>query len=147
MTSITVRDEIVPWLPVVHTNKQNNLINGPAVNDDTYAPLTCSWYDNLVRIATIGDGSCFIHAVLKGFFREYQENNNARFRFELAMKMRRDLGIALGLNNPKYPDHTYWETANKGSFPRLLMQELMDENLIGILDTDYSIYGLQRLFN
>jgi hypothetical protein len=140
-------EELLPWLSVVHTNKKKYLLKGPAINDDTYEPLTCTWYNNLVRIATIGDGSCFIHAVLKGFFKEYQEAKSAELRFNIARNIRRDLAIALGLENQEYPGHTYWETANKGSFPRILMQELIDEELIEILGIDYSIHGLERLFN
>ena len=131
----------------VSYTRAGKIIQGPAKNDDTYAPLTCSWYKNLVRIATIGDGSCFIHAVLKGFYRGYQENNQAIYRLQVAAKIRRDLGVVLQLDNPAYPGHTYWETSARGSFPRMVMQEINDEELIRDLHVDYSLSGLQRLFN
>lgn len=137
----------LPWLQVSHSGRGGRVRNGPAVNDDTYAPLTCTWYDNLVRIATIGEGSCFIHAVLKAFYRPYQETNGAAYRLRTAADMRRDLAIALSLENPQYPGHTYWETSARGSFPRMVMQQINDENLVGDLRVDYSLSGLQRLFN
>jgi hypothetical protein len=117
------------------------------VNDDTYAPLTCTWYPNLVRIATIGEGSCFLHAVLKGYNREYQENNQARFRLGYVANLRRDLAIALGNVNPLYPEHTYWATSGNGAFVGVAMEEVIHENLVEVLQVDYSLAGLQRLLN
>ena len=137
------------WLAVKH-----GVRSGPALKDDTYAPLTCTWHDNLVRIANIGDGSCFIHAILKAFYKPYQDNNNAKYRLQTAAEVRRDLGVLLSLENPEYPDHVYWETTGRGQFPALLMQEIVDENMInGEMGDgeeaflDYSLYGLQRFFN
>lgn len=121
--------------------------DGPAVNDDTYAPLKCQWYDNLIRIATIGDGSCFIHAVLKAFYPPYQENDNSKYRRDMAARVRRDLAMLLEQENPDYPEHTYWETVAEGAFPALLMQEIKDESLIEVLKIDFSLMGLKRLFN
>jgi hypothetical protein len=131
---------------VEHISK-NRLVNGPAKGDDTYLPLTNSWSKNLVRIATIGDGSCFIHAVLKAMYAPYQENNNAQYRVQIAAQIRRDLAMKLNDYNPRYPGHTYWETIGKGSFPRLLMQEIKDEVMIEHTGVDYSLSGLQRLLN
>jgi len=142
-----VEQNQLDWLAVSYAGRGGRVLKGPAINDDTYAPLTCTWYDNLVRIATIGDGSCFIHAVLKGFFREYQDNRDAAYRLNIAAQIRRDLAITLGLENPQYPGHTYWETSARGSFPRMVMQQINDEELIGVLRVDYSLSGLQRLFN
>ena len=146
-TKYQIDQNQLPWLKVTHGYGGSGALEGPSINDDTYAPLTCTWYDNLVRIATIGDGSCFIHAVLKGFFRQYQENNSGRFRLSLASQIRRDLAVALGMQNPKYPGHTYWGTSARGAFPRMVMQQINDESLVGGLRVDYSLAGLQRLFN
>ncbi len=136
------------WLTVTYTGQRGRIIQGPAIGDDTYAPLTCTWYENLVRIATIGDGSCFIHAVLKAFYRAYQENNNASYRLGITAQLRRDLALKLGNENPQYPGYTYWATSGRGAFPRLVMQEIVDENLIHVLNNvDFTLAGLQRLFN
>lgn len=147
LTKFQIEQNQLPWLAVSYTEKNGRIVQGPAFNDDTYAPLTCKWYDDLVRIATIGDGSCFIHSVLKAFYREYQENNNAKFRLDLAARVRRDLAFVLGLENPQYPGHTYWETSAKGAFPRMVMQQINNEELIKDLRVDYSISGLKYLFN
>lgn len=137
-------DTGLPWLNVIHKNVTGN---SPAINDDTYAPLNCSWYDNLVRIATIGDGSCFIHAVLKAFYKPYQDKNEAQYRISLAKNTRRDLAVALASENPNHKGYTYWESVANGSFPSYLMQEIKDESEIERGGVDYSLTGLQRLFN
>ena len=147
LTKYQIEHNQLRWLAVSYTGRGGHIVDGPARNDDTYAPLNCTWYDNLVRIATIGDGSCFIHAVLKAFYREYQEHNAARYRLDLAARIRRDLAFALGLEDPQYPGHTYWETSARGSFPRMVMQQINDEDLVRQLRVDYSLAGLQRLFN
>jgi len=146
-TKYEIEQNQLRWLSVSYTGMGGRIVTGPARNDDTYAPLTCTWYDNLVRIATIGEGSCFIHAVLKAFYKPYQENNSARYRLDTAAKLRRDLAIILGLENPQYPGYTYWDTTARGSFPRMVMEEIADEDLIGLLRVDYSLSGLQRLLN
>jgi hypothetical protein len=134
----------VAWLAVHH-----NVVAGPAIGDDRSVPLACTWHDNLVRIANIGDGSCFIHAVLKAFYQAYQNNNEAKYRVNTAQQVRRDLGILLGSDNPDYPGHSYWETTGRSQFPALLMQEIVNESMINGPDPflDYSLYGLQRFFN
>lgn len=118
----------------------------PALNDDTYAPLKCTWYQNLVRIAVIGDGSCFVHAVLKGFDRRYQENPSAKFRIDRVQNVRRDLGLIMGQPDDRY-GRSHWLTTNGGAFPRMAMAQLLDESLIADMEVDFSLAGLQRLFN
>lgn len=118
----------------------------PFINDDTYAPLTCTWYNNLVRIATIGDGSCFIHAALKAFYEPYQNNDESYYRDEIAKEVRRDLAIVLGEENPKYPGRSYWETTASGALMEMSFGQMVRGNLYRG-ELDYSLYGLQRLFN
>ena len=142
-----IDDNQLRWLSVLYTGKDGFIINEPAINDDTYAPLKCTWHNNLVRIATIGDGNCFIHAVLKSFYKQYQNNNNARYRLNTSAVVRRDLAVMLSTNNPNYPGRSYWLTSGKGGFPRLVMQQMVNESLVAVLNLDYSLNGLQRLFN
>ena len=145
LPSIAYEDDMspLPWLSVNHRVRGN----AAGTNDDTYAPLTCTWHDNLVRIACIGEGSCFIHALLKGFHREYQENNSARFRLSMAANLRRDLAMLLMHENPNFEGRTYWETISGSRFPRMVMNQILDESLVAVLERDYSMAGLQRLFN
>lgn len=133
-------------LPVLYMNK-GVIVSGAAIGDDISEPLKCSWYNNLVRIATIGDGSCFIHAVLKGYFKPYQEDNRASARLNFVANLRRDFAIYLSYADENYPGQSIWSTTARGSFPRLLMQQLLNESSLGYLHIDYSLPGLQRLFN
>lgn len=143
----SIKPAKLKWLPVSYEGIGGNIVKGMAHNDDAYAPLTCTWYNDLVRIATIGEGSCFIHSVLKAMYRPYQENTAARARLEMAANTRRDLALMLTSENPKYPGHSYWETSGQGSFPRMVMQEIINESLIEDIGVDYSLSGLQYLFN
>ena len=118
------------------------------LNDDTYAKLNCSWFDgDVVRIATIADGSCLIHSLLKAFFVPYQNNPNFDYRVNLVAKTRRDLAVALSLENPNYPGFNYWQTVGEGTFPRMVMQELEDPNIIGINGYEFSLLGMMYLLN
>lgn len=121
-----------------------------AAGDDTYEPVVCTWYPGkVVRIATIGDGSCFFHAVLKGYDQVYQENNEAAFRVELVAKLRRDLAAILGAGDPENPDPegTYYDTAVDGHFLDLAQQQRENPELIRTMGVDFSLEGLQALFN
>jgi hypothetical protein len=135
------KEEPLPWLAVDYKRHPKTH------DDDTHAPLTCSWYSGLFRIATIGEGSCLIHAILKAFYPAYQENSSIAFRLSLVEKVRRDLAVLLGYANPLYPEYTYWETLSHGYFPRMLMLELQNEALVAEMEIDYSFRGLQRLLN
>ena len=139
------------WLPVYHLESNGFPINGPARGDDAVAPLKCSWCseNNLVRIATIGDGSCFIHALLKSFYSPYQENKNARVRIAIVNTVRRDLAANLTQENPEYPGFSYWETTGKGAFPRNAIQEAINDDLIDLIynGIDFSRLGLSYLLN
>lgn len=139
---IDIEHKTLPSLSVQLANEPK-----PAKNDDTYAPLKCTWYNNLVRISTIGDGSCLIHSILKAFYKPYQENDDEMYRTQLAKELRRDLAFLLNYENPEYPNHTYWESSGRGAFPRIMMQQLANESLVQELKVDFSLSGLQRLFN
>jgi SAM-dependent methyltransferase len=115
--------------------------------DDNSLPIRCSWSNDLYRIATIGDGNCFVHSLLKSFYRPYQENGDYRYRVDMAKKIRRDLALILTEENPDYPGHTYWSTTGNGALPRLTMQEVLDPNIIEAYNVDYSVAGIQRLLN
>jgi len=121
--------------------------NRVATNDDMYAPLKCTWYNNLVRIATIGDGSCFIHAVLKAFYPPYQDNNSANFRINMTAEVRRDLAEFLTLEDANHPGFIYWQTTARGAFPDHLMLQTNEPNAIYNDRIDFSLKGIQWLLN
>lgn len=144
-------NNILPMLGVYYM-QGTKIVKGKAINDDTYEPINCTWYNDIIRIATIGDGSCFIHALLKSLYIPYQNTAGAEFRINLTQRFRRDLAMKLAHPNPKYEGWTYWETAGNGAFPRLLMQTLSNEDLVNEVDTrdnflDYSLKSLEVLFN
>lgn len=120
----------------------------PAYGDDRVEKLVCTWKDNLVRIATLGDGNCFIHALLKAINRTYQERPSFRDRSEIAQLFRRDLALLLNSPDPRHPGHVYWETANSGGFVDLFAMQVLTGNL-AVVDpvVDYGVSGLQRMFN
>lgn len=126
-------------------------------NDDKYVDVVCTWYKDVVRLATIGDGSCFIHSVLKATNKEYQNNKNRSYRLKEAESVRYALADKLAdIYNDK---HRYWSAVSNGSFVGLLLQEIKSQleevevhnvhrnPLLNILRVDYSLNGLQYLFN
>jgi hypothetical protein len=82
-------------------------------NDDTYLPLSATWTRlPLVRIAVIPDGNCFIHALLKGINKEYQEDDDYDHRIKLAKELRKQLSVAAF----EYREDgvTYWGGVDNG---------------------------------
>ena len=70
-------------------------------------------YPNLVSVATLGDGNCFFHSIVQGFYRPYVEGYIVgtrrqvfdRFKFVRELKIE----IANSLDQPrKLPDTTTW---------------------------------------
>ena len=93
-----------PHHHVPNSIEASSLSESGAHGDDVVEALPqCCWYRNVVRIGTIGDGSCFFHAVLKAGSPEYQKNNSYNFRTQQALMLRRDLAYLLTLPNPRYP--------------------------------------------
>ena len=138
----------LPSLPVeIPTSNKTNLA---AAGDDLIQRLNSTWFKmdtDLIRIATIGDSHCFVHATLKGFYAPYQDNPSYRFRTELAQSLRRDLSEILGYESPDYPGYLNWETAGNGIFLEYFVQELVNPELVNELRTDYSFKGIKALFN
>jgi len=117
---------------------------GPAINDDTYAPIKCTWLDDdIVRIATIGGKDSFIHSILKSFYSKYQNTNDSQFRIEIVTNVHNGLGIILNYENSDYPGYSYWQTVDNGFFPKMVMKEIADSELM----TDHSLQGLITLLN
>ena len=86
---LNIREGTLQMLPVKLTRNIGEVAHG----DDTFEYLKCSWYTDhkVLRIATIGDNNCFFHSILKCFYPDYQENNEAIFRINLVQRFRSDL--------------------------------------------------------
>ncbi|SNW62944.1 Hypothetical protein ORPV_1040 [Orpheovirus IHUMI-LCC2] len=76
-------------------------------------------YPNLVSIKTLGDGSCFFHAVCNAFFVSYRKeevNGHYMSKNEIVRKFRKELADRLGQkvdpNNINSP--TYYDTLGSG---------------------------------
>lgn len=123
----------------------------PSIPTDSFQKISVSWYSQelVVRIGAIGDGSCFFHAVLDGYYPPYQNNSNMKFRMDWVQKLRRDLAYSLQLEDPNHPGMTNWETAADGQFVALYEQQLLgiDFGKVFGQSLDFSPEGLQKLFN
>ncbi len=131
-------------LPIVETE-------APGIFPDMYELINVSWYNDepVVRIGSIGDGSCFFHAVLNGYYPPYQNNNKLSYRMDLVRKLRRDIAYTLQMKDPDNHNIILWESAAKGQFSALYQQQLMGLDFTDIFNypVNFSLNGLQRLFN
>lgn len=102
------------------------------LRDDDVESISCSFCeDNLVRVGCIGDGSCFFHAIMKGFHGPYQENNNYSARKSVARRFRESLADDLTetiYNSTPLQDYSTNNVEMVGS------------------NHDFSINGIRKLF-
>lgn len=133
------------WLSVQYQPKGTSFpLKGPAINDDTCAPIKQSIAPDLYRIACIGDGHCLIHAVLKAIYPPYQALQSAQGRIDMARSIRSALATLVAEPNPNYNDFfTYWESMKGGVFVDNALRRLIYPDM----EEDYTLEGLQRLLN
>jgi len=121
----------------------------PGIGDDVTERLTVTWTNEPVfRIASIGDGSCFFHAYLKGFYAPYQNNNSYAFRRDLVRNFRNELATLITEKDPDFPGKIYYETVAKGAWVRMAEQQrLLKEPLHDDYGEplDYSLKGMVQL--
>lgn len=120
-----------------------------------YEPLNWSDsqfnYPGLVRIRTIGDGSCFFHAIANAFFKPYKLcmlNGVTLDRTEFIRNLRRDLSIKLGERiNPNDPNYKrYYDLLSRGQLqefskgvPKYTLENMQRElNSDGPVDNVYN---------
>lgn len=109
--------------PISETKEAIRLIPEDTANHDNYEKLTITWVKTpLYRIGCRGDGSCLIHAVLKGIDRKYQDSANGR-RTE-AKSIRLSMITYL---TQEYNTFTYWELINNGIFIERYINELLQK--------------------
>jgi len=106
---------------------------------DVSEKIDVTWYnEKVVRIGSIGDGSCYFHSVLNAYLKEYQINPDINFRKNFAKGIRNDLAKRLEMPDPDSPGKTYYETG--------VLPEIYAEQLLGLeLEVDYSLEGIQKL--
>jgi SAM-dependent methyltransferase len=122
-----------------------------SINVDEVEIVNTSWWDKdvVVRIGSLGDGSCLIHSILNGFLKIYQTNSNVKFRKNFAKNLRKDIANTLRKPDLKNPGKIYYETVANGSFPELYAQQLSGVDFKDVFGqkVDFSIAGLEKLFN
>ena len=126
----------LPAIPVVKKGDRG-------VGDDTYLPINFDqpYEPQLVRIGTIGDNSCFFHAILKAYYKPYAANPSWSYRTDFVRKLRDDLATALQVINPD-TGRMYYYDANDGVWEALSKSVRIDDLGNGV---DYSLQGMQRL--
>lgn len=132
--------------------KEYALRSLPVINgrgDDLSERVNLTWFNDVFRIACIGDGSCFFHALLKGFYDVYQENPNYKARSQLVKELRNELASVIGEEDPDNPGKLYYETVADGAWPRMAKeQKLMTQPLLDDYGEplDYTLEGIISLF-
>lgn len=104
--------------------------------------------ETVVRIGSIGDGSCFIHSILNAYLKSYQTNNDPQYRRKFVKNLRRDLALTLALPDPDDALRTRYETAAGGQFVELAEQQRQGLSFTDVFDqpVDFTLKGLQKLF-
>lgn len=115
-------DNPLKALPVVYDPQSDR-----GIGDDDGETLPLPWFNSVLRIASIDDGSSFFHSLLKGFYAPYRETESYVGRTEAVTFLRRDLALSLARD---------YVSLMKGAWLDL-----------GLVDDTFSLPGLQKLFN
>jgi hypothetical protein len=88
----------------------------PDVIKEEIKPITLAFTDinNLVKIPTIGDGSCYFHSVLRAFNTDYMKTTAVFDRINLGRSFRNNLAVRLSEIDP-ITGQEYYEGLNNGN--------------------------------
>jgi len=88
----------------------------PDVIKEEIKPITLAFTDinNLVKIPTIADGSCYFHSVLRAFNTDYMKTTAVFDRINLARSFRNNLAIRLSEIDP-ITGQEYYDGLNNGN--------------------------------
>ncbi len=93
-----------------------------------YSIFTSELSNNLVKIDTIGDGSCFFHAIISAFFKPYIENTIDRIKF--IKQFRKDLSETLYSQYRKLGNGSFLELSRSvDEYSLQSLKEMLDSNL------------------
>ena len=107
-------------------------------------------YNNLVRLRTPTDGSCFFHSIAKSYFKPYIMNTLNITRRDFIKQLRKDLAVKLGSKvDPRDPDSPlYYDLLSRGNL-RDFSETLPQYSLINIqneLDSDEPVDNVYNEF-
>jgi len=125
---------------------------GKIMNNLNYSPLFSYiennkpiYNTNIVRLDTIGDGSCFFHALIMSFFGPYINNriNRRHFIRDLRSNLSNELSNKINGENI-----TYYEKISDGQLPKLSksIPEVSLDNMMKELDSSYPISNIYNEF-
>ena len=112
-----------------------------------WTPSNASFhYEGLVRIGTIGDGSCYFHAIAKSFFTPYKLgklDGTVLNRSEFIRKLRKDLANKLSepVDSANQQNVRYYDLLSRGKLGELSrgLPQLSLENMKKLLDSSLSV--------
>jgi hypothetical protein len=107
--------------------------------------LQCSWYNEypVMRLGTIGDGSCLLHALLQGYNPNYQTTPNKRTPY--ARRLRTALAEFITLQDPESAGTSFYESAGGGAVAAVVSLTQIQTLLRGndyLGDETYALLGL-----
>jgi hypothetical protein len=88
------------------------------LEDSRNVKLTFTDIKNIVVLATIGDGNCFFHSVLRAFNTNYIKANNISDRVNLARTFRNSLADLIEEMDP-FTGKTYYSGLNMGKLEEI----------------------------
>lgn len=107
--------------------------------------IQCSWYTEypVVRLGTIGDGTCLFHAILQGYNPDYQTAVSKRQAY--AARLRIALAEFITLQDPEVPGKSFYASAGDGGVADVIPLEALQTLLRGTAylgDETYALIGL-----
>ena len=94
----------------------------------------------LVRILTIGDGSCLLHAIVNAYYLPYRTSTNKQDTLhQLVQGLRKEMAMKLSMPDAAHGDGslTYYQTINNGNLPEgcKAVPEFSLDNMVKCLDS------------
>lgn len=98
----------------------------------------------LVRIETLGDGSCLLHAIVNGYYLPYRTSSDKQGTLQVLIgSLRKEMSQKLSMIDAEHGDGklTYYQTINNGYMPESSKQtpEFTLDNMMHCLDSSQSL--------
>lgn len=113
--------------------------NLPAYGDDAIEKINVNWSNNLYRMAVIGDGSCFFHALLKAMSLDYYNNKSYKYRVDFTKRYRKILSIGLSLPSKLNSEITWYDQYPLKEFQESGLEEYSLNNMKKLFDSSESV--------